>query len=41
LRCHPFAKAGLDYVPIRFSLRKNTIDREEPDYSMQRKQARE
>lgn len=41
LRCHPFAKAGLDYVPIRFSLRKNTIDCEKPDYSMQRKQARE
>ncbi|MDT2525206.1 membrane protein insertion efficiency factor YidD [Enterococcus raffinosus] len=32
LRCHPFAKAGLDYVPIRFSLRKNLKDREEPNY---------
>lgn len=33
LRCHPFAKAGLDYVPLKFSLKKNGIDREEPDYS--------
>lgn len=32
LRCHPFAKAGLDYVQIRFSLRKNLKDREEPNY---------
>lgn len=32
LRCHPFVKAGLDYVPIRFSLRKNLKDREEPNY---------
>ncbi|MBM7712651.1 membrane protein insertion efficiency factor YidD [Enterococcus xiangfangensis] len=32
LRCHPLAKAGLDYVPIKFSLRKNLVDHEEPDY---------
>lgn len=32
LRCHPFAKPGLDYVPIEFSLRKNVIDKEEPNY---------
>ncbi|MBS6429268.1 membrane protein insertion efficiency factor YidD [Enterococcus raffinosus] len=32
LRCHPFAKPGLDYVPVKFSLRKNLKDREEPSY---------
>ncbi|MDT2596570.1 membrane protein insertion efficiency factor YidD [Enterococcus dongliensis] len=37
LRCHPFAKAGLDYVPVTFSLRKNLIDREEPNYPQLKK----
>lgn len=23
MRCHPFAKGGIDYVPLKFSLRKN------------------
>lgn len=23
LRCHPFIKGGIDYVPLRFSLRRN------------------
>ncbi|MGG5370036.1 membrane protein insertion efficiency factor YidD [Enterococcus sp. AZ196] len=32
LRCHPFAKPGLDYVPAKFSLRKNLTDKEEPNY---------
>lgn len=32
LRCHPFAKPGFDYVPVKFSLRKNRVDHEEPDY---------
>ena len=39
LRCHPFAKAGFDYVPTKFSLRKNLIDQEEPDYEKLHKQA--
>lgn len=37
LRCHPFAKPGLDYVPVNFSLRKNLVDREEPDYQNSKK----
>lgn len=32
LRCHPFARGGLDYVPQKFSLRKNKTDKVEPDY---------
>ncbi|GAA2908726.1 membrane protein insertion efficiency factor YidD [Enterococcus pseudoavium] len=36
LRCHPFAKAGLDYVPVKFSLRKNLVDREEPNYGTEK-----
>lgn len=36
LRCHPFAKAGFDYVPLKFSLRKNLLDQEEPDYKKDR-----
>ncbi|MGO2082363.1 membrane protein insertion efficiency factor YidD [Vagococcus sp.] len=23
LRCHPFAKGGIDYVPLKFTLRRN------------------
>ena len=37
LRCHPFTKPGLDYVPVNFSLRKNLVDREEPDYQNSKK----
>lgn len=33
LRCHPFVKGGIDYVPVKFSLRRNTVDKDEPDYS--------
>lgn len=40
LRCHPFAKAGLDYVPLKFSLRKNLADREEPDYQQLKNSSR-
>lgn len=32
LRCQPFAKGGLDYVPLQFSLKKNLRDQEEPNY---------
>lgn len=32
LRCHPFHKAGFDYVPQKFSLKQNLVDRERPDY---------
>lgn len=33
LRCNPFAKGGIDYVPKEFSLKKNTVDQEKPIYS--------
>nr|WP_146622006.1 membrane protein insertion efficiency factor YidD [Enterococcus florum] len=33
LRCQPFTKGGIDYVPTTFSLRQNVKDEEEPDYS--------
>ncbi|GAA3026772.1 membrane protein insertion efficiency factor YidD [Tetragenococcus solitarius] len=32
LRCHPFAKGGIDYVPKDFSLRKNRVDKKRPIY---------
>lgn len=32
LRCHPFVKGGIDYVPAVFSLRRNTQDQKEPEY---------
>lgn len=32
LRCQPFAKGGLDYVPQHFSLKKNVVDETRPDY---------
>ncbi|MBU5364933.1 membrane protein insertion efficiency factor YidD [Enterococcus devriesei] len=32
LRCNPFARGGIDYVPVHFSLKKNLVDEEEPDY---------
>lgn len=31
-RCNPFAKGGIDYVPVKFSLRKNLIDEDPPNY---------
>lgn len=32
LRCHPFVHGGLDYVPTKFSLFRNRVDRVEPNY---------
>jgi putative component of membrane protein insertase Oxa1/YidC/SpoIIIJ protein YidD len=34
LRCQPFAHGGIDFVPKQFSLRRNTVDQEKPDYSL-------
>lgn len=33
LRCHPFVQGGLDYVPLKFSLKRNRRDQEEPRYT--------
>lgn len=38
LRCQPFARGGIDYVPVKFSLRKNLVDEEEPNYQLKNKQ---
>lgn len=32
LRCHPFVKGGVDYVPLKFSLKRNTKDQYRPNY---------
>ena len=32
LRCHPFVKGGVDYVPLTFSLKRNTKDQHHPNY---------
>lgn len=32
LRCHPFVKGGLDYVPQKFTLKRNLQDQIEPCY---------
>lgn len=32
LRCHPFVRGGIDYVPKKFKLTRNTVDKEQPDY---------
>ncbi|OJG95315.1 hypothetical protein RV17_GL001981 [Enterococcus thailandicus] len=32
LRCHPFVRGGIDYVPKNFKLTRNTVDKEQPDY---------
>ena len=32
LRCNPFARGGIDYVPLQFSLRKNLMDEDPPNY---------
>ena len=32
LRCNPFARGGIDYVPVQFSLRKNLLDEDPPNY---------
>ena len=36
LRCHPFVKGGLDYVPKTFSLKRNTQDKVQPTYTYRR-----
>ena len=30
LRCHPFVKGGIDYVPLTFRLTRNKKDKKEP-----------
>ncbi|MEO1768163.1 membrane protein insertion efficiency factor YidD [Candidatus Enterococcus ferrettii] len=37
LRCNPFARGGIDYVPVNFSLRKNLLDEEPPNYDEKKK----
>ena len=32
LRCHPFVKGGVDCVPLKFSLKRNTKDQQRPNY---------
>lgn len=32
LRCHPFVKGGIDYVPLKFQLTRNKKDKEMPHY---------
>ncbi|OQO70253.1 membrane protein insertion efficiency factor YidD [Enterococcus villorum] len=32
LRCHPFVKGGIDYVPLNYQLTRNKKDKEMPDY---------
>ncbi|MBO1307495.1 membrane protein insertion efficiency factor YidD [Enterococcus sp. 669A] len=32
LRCNPFARGGIDYVPTHFSLKKNLVDEDPPNY---------
>jgi putative membrane protein insertion efficiency factor len=39
LRCHPFVKGGLDYVPRRFTLKRNTQDKEAPNYQYRKHEA--
>ncbi|KAF1295756.1 membrane protein insertion efficiency factor YidD [Enterococcus sp. JM4C] len=36
LRCHPFVKGGLDYVPQKFSLKRNDTDKVLPTYTYRR-----
>ncbi len=37
LRCNPWAKGGFDYVPQKFSLRKNQRDKVHPNYEIEEK----
>lgn len=37
LRCNPFARGGIDYVPFQFSLRKNLLDEDPPNYEEKKK----
>lgn len=36
LRCHPFVRGGIDYVPRNFSLKRNTVDKERPNYTFRK-----
>ncbi|MGM0215143.1 membrane protein insertion efficiency factor YidD [Enterococcus sp. AZ109] len=36
LRCNPFARGGIDFVPLQFSLHKNTTDEDPPNYDQYR-----
>lgn len=36
LRCQPFVKGGIDFVPLTFSLKRNLKDEQQPDYHFRR-----
>ena len=36
LRCHPFVKGGIDYVPLTFSLRRNPDEEYHGPYNYRR-----
>ncbi|MBP2100705.1 membrane protein insertion efficiency factor YidD [Enterococcus rivorum] len=36
LRCHPFVKGGIDYVPLKFSLRRNPDEEYHGPYNYRR-----
>lgn len=38
LRCHPFVKGGIDYVPEKFSVRKNPDETYRGPYNRENKQ---
>lgn len=37
LRCNPFARGGIDYVPLKFSLRKNLDETYNPPESARKR----
>ncbi|SJZ45858.1 hypothetical protein SAMN02745116_00387 [Pilibacter termitis] len=37
LRCHPFAKGGIDYVPLTFSLKRNLDEEYHGPYNKRKK----
>ncbi|WP_071131125.1 membrane protein insertion efficiency factor YidD [Enterococcus timonensis] len=37
LRCHPFVPGGIDYVPLKFSLRRNLDETYHGPYTYRRK----
>lgn len=36
MRCHPFVKGGIDYVPLKFSLRRNPDEEYHGPYNYRR-----
>ena len=36
LRCHPFVKGGIDYVPLKFSLKRNSDEQYHGPYNYRR-----